>query len=153
MLQQLYREMADSGAFFNNMVMFAPAALKQALSDIYATQFGFALPPTRNVGGVNITTVETDFFNMGVVWNRFVPADTSLIADVAHIAPVFQVVPGKGVLFTEELAKTGASEPLYCKRVLHKTPTTTRCKRLIRNGLERFIERGRYIPGTVKKAA
>jgi len=41
-----------------------------------------------------------------------VPADTILIVDVAHIAPVFQVVPGKGVLFTEELAKTGASEKL-----------------------------------------
>ena len=34
---------------------------------------------------------------------------TILIADVAHIRPVFQPVPGKGILFREELAKTGAS--------------------------------------------
>ena len=112
LLRQLYREMADAGAYFNNMVMFLSAYQKQALTEVYAGQMGLRLPESRTVGGVNITQVETDFFNMGVVWNRFVPADTVLIADVAHIAPVFQVVPGKGVLFTEELAKTGASEKL-----------------------------------------
>jgi len=111
-LRQIYREMADAGAYFNNMVMFLSAYQKQALTEVYASQMGLRLPVSRKVGGVNITQVETDFFNMGVVWNRFVPADTVLIADVAHIAPVFQVVPGKGVLFTEELAKTGASEKL-----------------------------------------
>jgi len=112
LLRQLYREMANAGAYFNNMVMFLSAHQKQMLTEVYASQMGLRLPESRNVGGVNITQVETDFFNMGVVWNRFVPADTVLIADVAHIAPVFQVVPGKGVLFTEELAKTGASEKL-----------------------------------------
>ena len=111
-LRQLYREMADAGAYFNNMVMFLSAYQKQVLTEVYASQMGLRLSACRNVGGVNITEVETDFFNMGVVWNRFVPADTILIVDVAHIAPVFQVVPGKGVLFTEELAKTGASEKL-----------------------------------------
>ena len=59
---------------------------------------------------MNITTVETDFFNLGIVWNRFMPADSLLIADVAHVAPVFQAVPGKGVLFEEDLAKVGASD-------------------------------------------
>ena len=112
LLRELYREMADAGAYFNNMVMFLSASQKQVLTEVYASQMGLRLPISRNVGGVNITEVETDFFNMGVVWNRFVPADTVLIADVAHIAPVFQVVPGKGVLFAEELAKTGASEKL-----------------------------------------
>ena len=111
-LRQLYREMAGAGAYFNNMVMFLPAAQKQKLTEVYANQMGACLPECRNVGGVNITQVETDFFNMGVVWNRFVPADTVLIVDVAHVAPVFQVVPGKGVFFTEELAKTGASEKI-----------------------------------------
>ncbi|MCL2562414.1 MAG: DUF5309 domain-containing protein [Oscillospiraceae bacterium] len=110
LLRQLYREMADAGAYFNNMVMFLSAYQKQMLTEVYASQMGLRMPECRTVGGVNITQVETDFFNMGIVWNRFVPADTILIADVAHIAPVFQVVPGKGVLFTEELAKTGASE-------------------------------------------
>ena len=112
LLRQLYREMADAGAYFNNMVLFLSAYQKQQLTEVYSKQMGMNLPLTRRIGGVNISEVETDFFNMGIVWNRFVPADTILIADVAHIAPVFQVVPGKGVLFTEELAKTGASEKL-----------------------------------------
>ena len=109
-LQQIYRRMADNGAFFNNMVLFAPSYQKQVISDIYASQFGANLPASRNVGGVNITEIETDFFKLGVVWNRFTPADTILIADVAHIAPVFQAVPDKGVLFEEELSKIGASD-------------------------------------------
>jgi len=109
-LQQLFREMANNGAYFNNMVMFLPAYLKQMVSEIYASQHGVNLPATRNVGGVNITEIETDFFKMGVAWNRFMAADSILVADVAHIAPVFSVVPGKGVFFLEDLAKTGAAE-------------------------------------------
>ena len=112
LLDQLYLSMADKGAYFNNMVMFVGAKQKQALSAIYASQFGANLPATRNVGGVNITEIETDFFKCGVVWNRFVPADAILLVDVAHLAPVFQAVPGKGVLFEEELAKTGASDKI-----------------------------------------
>lgn len=110
MLDQLFREMAQNGAYFNNMVLFCGARQKQAISAIYASQTGANLPATRNVGGVNITEIETDFFKMGVTWNRFMPDDAILLVDVAHLAPVFQAVPGKGVLFEEQLAKTGASD-------------------------------------------
>jgi hypothetical protein len=115
MLQQVFREMANNGAYFNNMVMFLPAYQKQALSEIYASQLtgtAIYLPSQRIVGGVNITELETDFCRMGICWDRFMPADSILIADVAHIAPVFQAVPGKGVLFEEELAKTGAADKI-----------------------------------------
>lgn len=112
MLDQLYLSMAEKGAYFNNMVMLCGAKQKQAISNIYASQLGANQPATRNVGGVNITEIETDFFKCGVVWDRFVPADTILLVDVAHIAPVFQAVPGKGVLFEEMLAKTGAADKI-----------------------------------------
>lgn len=115
MLQTVFREMAAAGAYFSNMVMFLPAYQKQALSEIYATQFvGSTLfaPAERNVGGMNITEIETDFCRVGVCWDRFMPSNSILIADVAHIAPVFQAVPGKGVLFEEELAKTGAADKI-----------------------------------------
>jgi len=59
---------------------------------------------------MNVTELETDFCKMGIVWDRFMPEDTILVADMAHVAPVFQEVPGKGVLFVEDLAKTGASD-------------------------------------------
>lgn len=110
LLNQLYREMADNGAMFTNMVMFVGAYLKQGISEIYMNQFKGNTPATRNVGGYNITEIETDFFKMGVVWDPFIPAGSLLIADMAYIAPVFQPVPGKGNFFEEPLAKSGATE-------------------------------------------
>lgn len=112
LLNQLYREMADNGAVFTNMVMFVGAYLKQGVSEIYMNQFKGQTPATRNVGGYNITEIETDFFKMGVVWDPFIPRDSLLIADVAYIAPVFQPVPGKGNFFEEPLAKGGASDTI-----------------------------------------
>lgn len=110
LLDQLFREMADNGAYFGKMVLFCGAYQKQMITNLYAEQFKANMQTTQNVGGMNITEIETDFFKMGIVWDRFVPADSILIADMAHIAPVFQAVPGKGVLFQEDLAKNGASE-------------------------------------------
>ena len=110
MLDQLFRDMAGNGAYFGRMVLFCNAFLKQAITNLYADQFKANMQTTQNVGGMNITEIETDFFKMGVVWDRFMPSDAILIADVAHIAPVFQAVPGKGVLFEEPLAKVGASD-------------------------------------------
>lgn len=110
MLDQLFRDMAGNGAYFGKMVLFCNAYLKQAITNIYAEQFKANMQTTQNVGGMNITEIETDFFKMGVVWDRFMPSDAILIADMAHIAPVFQTVPGKGVLFEEQLAKVGASD-------------------------------------------
>ena len=110
MLDSLFRSMAENGAYFDNMVMFLPAYQKQLITDIYANQFNATMGTRETIGGVNITQIETDFFRMGVVWDRFMPKDAILVADVAHIAPVFQAVPEKGVIFEEQLAKTGASD-------------------------------------------
>ena len=110
MLDSLYRSMAEAGAYFDNMVMFLPAYQKQVLTDIYAKEFNATMSARDTIGGVSVAQIETDFFRMGVVWDRFMPRDTILIADVAHIAPVFRAVPEKGVIFEEQLAKTGASD-------------------------------------------
>lgn len=110
MIKALMLEMADNGAYFNNMILFAGAKQKQAITSLYEKQLGYNQGAARNVGGMNVTEIETDFCKLGIVWDRFMPDDSILIADVAHIAPVFQAVPGKGVLFEEELAKVGASD-------------------------------------------
>ena len=110
LLQSLYREMADAGASFSNMVLFVPAASKQRISSIYGELPGAALPATRTEGGINVSHIMTDFTEIRVIWNRFMPADTLLLADISVLAPVFQEVPGKGVFFVEELARTGAAE-------------------------------------------
>lgn len=105
LVDQLLREMASNGAEFVQPVMFVNAFQKQALSDIY----GYA-PQDRNVGGYNINQIETDFAILGIVWAPNVPASSLLIADLSVCSPVFLPVPEKGVLFYEELSKTGAAE-------------------------------------------
>lgn len=112
LFDQLFREMADAGAYFGKMVLFCGAYQKQMITNLYAEQFKANMQTTQNIGGMSITEIETDFFKMGVVWDRFMPNDSILVADVSHIAPVFQEVPGKGVLFQENLAKTGASDKI-----------------------------------------
>ena len=110
MLRTLYREMADAGAPFGNMVALVNAFQRQALTRLYETQVGYNAPASRTIGGMKVSTVLNDFFELGIVYDPFMPADTLLIVDVAYLAPVFQEVPGKGVLFLEDLAKTGASD-------------------------------------------
>lgn len=105
LVNQLIKLMADNGAEFNNPVIFCNAFQKQRISEVY----GFA-PQDRNVGGLNISQIETDFALIGVIWAPKVPVDTILIADLAVCNPVFLPVPNKGVLFYEELDRTGAAE-------------------------------------------
>lgn len=106
LMQTLFRTMFLAGAMFLNPVIFVNGLQKQRISDIY----GFA-PAERNVGGINIKQIETDFGVIGIAdAHRFVPAANLLVADMSVIAPVSQPVPGKGNMFYEALAKTGASE-------------------------------------------
>jgi hypothetical protein len=104
-IDTLLRTMASNGAEFVNPVLFCNAFQKQAITNVY----GYA-PDSRNVGGVNIKQIETDFAVLGIVWAPNVPTDLILVADLSVCAPVFLPVPGKGVLFYEELSKTGAAE-------------------------------------------
>lgn len=110
LLKQLYKAMAQAGASFGNMVLFCGATQKQAITSLYEKQLGYNVGAARNVGGMNVQKLETDFFEMGVCYDPFMPDNTILIADVSACAPVFQDVPGKGVLFLEDLARTGAAE-------------------------------------------
>jgi len=105
MIDELTRTMAASGSIFQSPVIFVNALQKQRLTNIY----GYA-PADFNVGGINIERIKTDFAELGIVWAPYMPTDTLLIADLSVCSPVFLPVPGKGVLFYEELSKTGASE-------------------------------------------
>ncbi|MBB6632769.1 SU10 major capsid protein [Cohnella thailandensis] len=105
LLQQLFREMYANGAIFSNVVLWLNAFNKQIVSDIY----GYA-PTDRNIGGVNIKQIETDFGNIGIMLNRFNPTTSLLVAEMSVVAPVFQPVPEKGNFFFEELGKKGAAD-------------------------------------------
>lgn len=105
LIQQLFKAMYDAGAIFSNTVLYVGSTQKQIITDIYSYA-----PTDRNVGGTNIKQIETDFGNIGIALDRFMPQTAVLAAEMSVLAPVFQPVPGKGNFFYEELAKTGASE-------------------------------------------
>lgn len=71
---------------------------------------GVVVTPNRNVGGVNLETIETDFGTLNVVRSRFVPKHAIMVVSMDQLRPVYLETPGKGHFFAEPLAKTGASE-------------------------------------------
>jgi hypothetical protein len=106
LFEELLLEMFNNGAKFDNCVVWANGYQKQALSALY----GYA-PESRNVGGVNVNQIETDFGVLGIAQpHRFMPTDTIMIVEMGVVKPVTQPVPVKGNMFYEELSKTGASE-------------------------------------------
>ena len=105
LINELLRDMLDKGAEFENPVIFCNAFQKQQISNEYGYE-----PESRDVGGVNIQQIITDFAMLGVAYSPQVSTGTIVIADMAYCHPVWLPVPGKGVLFYEELSKTGASE-------------------------------------------
>ena len=65
---------------------------------------------SRNVGGVAVSTIETDFGQLNVALNRYMPADQVVAISLDQCAPVFLETPGRGFLFSEPLAKTGSTD-------------------------------------------
>jgi hypothetical protein len=104
MIQELLRELAASGALFQNMVVFANAYQKQAITDLY----GYA-PESRNVGGLNIKQIETDFGMLGVVFDPFMPTTELYFVEMSVCTPVF--CPSEGQLIRDvEVATTTAKK-------------------------------------------
>ena len=105
MVDNLLIAMHANGASFEDMVLLSDSAIKVQISNLY----GFA-PQDRNVGGVAVKQIETDFGNIMVDIDSDVPAGVLGCYDLAPLALTFQTVPEKGNLFYEELSKVGASE-------------------------------------------
>lgn len=92
--------------------LFVPSGQKLALSAAYASTYQKSdlLAGTRNVGGVALNTIVTDFGVLNIAVERALPADAIAVVSLEQVAPVFLSIPGKGVLFEEELAKVGSSD-------------------------------------------
>lgn len=93
----------------STVLMLGPTQ-KIALSNLYASPTLNQPTETRNIGGVAIDTVITDFGQFGVMVNRWFPAGQIGVIDLNVCHPVFLNVANKGHLFVEPLAKTGASD-------------------------------------------
>lgn len=90
MIQELLREMAANGAIFQNMAILCNAYQKQVLTDL----FGYA-PEDRNIGGVNVKQIETDFCMLAPMWAPYMPTDEIYIVDMSVCAPVFCLYEGQ----------------------------------------------------------
>lgn len=80
------------------------------LSNLYSAATLNQPTQTRNIGGVAIDTLVTDFGVFGVMINRWMPAGEIAIVDLSVCRSRFLEIPGKGLLFAEPLAKTGSAE-------------------------------------------
>lgn len=85
------------------------STLKRALTRIFIKDNNYQ-ESTRNVGGVNLQTFETDFGTANIMLDRYMPADKLAVVSLEDCAPRFLNVPNKGHFFVEPLAKTGASD-------------------------------------------
>jgi hypothetical protein len=98
--------MFAAGARFKKPVFVANSFQIGKLNDIYGNA-----PMDWNIGGVRLSVVRTKYGDIGILPpHRFMTASILGIFDLANVRLVFQEVPGKGLLFYEELSKTGAAE-------------------------------------------
>jgi hypothetical protein len=109
MIDDAMLALADtSKAPMQDMWVLCTAQTKQKLSQLYGnTPF---TNPATTVGGQAIETINTDFGPLKLMYEPQMPTGYLLIVDMPDLAPVFLPVPGKGAVFYESLAKTGAAE-------------------------------------------
>ncbi|MGH3437090.1 MAG: SU10 major capsid protein [Sciscionella sp.] len=109
----------------NTTVFLCGAGQKVALQDAYAQATLNAPTRDRSVGGVNIETLVTPFGTFGVMLDRWMPDGEIAVVDLSVCYPTFLNIPGKGLLFTEELARVGSSRKfqLYGEIGLEYGPT------------------------------
>lgn len=102
--------MFNAGAPLDSTTVFMlGGAQKVNFSNLYSTATLNAPTQTRNIGGVAIETIITDFGQFGLMLNRWFPTGGTGILNLGVCKPRFLEVPDKGVLFAEPLGKTGAS--------------------------------------------
>lgn len=93
-------------------VFLCNSTQRRALTAAYANAFLKADPlgDTRNVGGVSIDTIKTDFGTFGILLDQAFPKDALAVVSLEQCAPRFLEIPGKGFLFEKELPEEGAAD-------------------------------------------
>jgi len=84
------------------------APLRRRLTAIFITGKSY-IESTRNVGGVSLQTIQTDFGDCNIIMSRFMPTGVLEFVSLEECQPVFLDIPGKGHFFVEPLARTGSA--------------------------------------------
>lgn len=114
MIDELVEQCYTTGGLVegDTAVLMVPPKYRAKITNLYMSQFGQFSETNRNVGGVAVKRIETDFAELNIMTNRHltqVAPNTLLCLSMEELWPVFLEIPGKGHFFLEELAKTGAS--------------------------------------------
>lgn len=86
------------------------SAQKRAVTSVYTAAGYVTKELTGNVGGVNVTRIETDFGTLNVMLDRAMSQSSIAIVSMEQCRPVYLDIPSKGHFFQEPLAKTGAKD-------------------------------------------
>jgi len=85
------------------------SSMRRQLTKIFIKDKNLLLT-SRNVGGVAVQTIITDFGVCNLMTDRYMPAGVLVAVSLEVCAPRFLSVPGKGYFFWEPLSKIGASD-------------------------------------------
>lgn len=107
-IADLLQMIFESNAPTDNLILIVPANVKRVITNIYPKESGWILPASRNVGGVAIDTIITDFGTVGIMVHMRMPKGTIFAMNGSVSKIKEQPTPGKGNFFWEELARIGA---------------------------------------------
>ena len=112
MVSDLLQSAYDNGGISEQATatLLVNSAQKRAVTKAFSSAYNQFTETSRTVGGVNVTTLITDFGTLNVMLERQMPQHEILVASLEQLMPVFLEVPAKGHFFAEPLAKTGASD-------------------------------------------
>jgi hypothetical protein len=105
---ELMKLIDDSNGAVDSLVLGVDSTSRLQLNADAAVNGLTIVEGGRTINGINIDTVLTPLGAIGIRTLKYLPAGTVTAFDPTVMAPVEQMVPGKGNFFIEELAKTGA---------------------------------------------
>ncbi len=106
-IEDCVKNIFDSGGLENGEtnVILCNSTQKLHLDALYGSS-----PTSITIGGVELQVLYTPLGSFAIMLDRMMPQDVIAFASLDVISPVGLLIPSKGVLFEEPLAKIGSSE-------------------------------------------
>lgn len=89
--------------------LFVGGSLKRLLTKLYITDSGYQ-EMTRNVGGVHVQTIESDFGRLNVALSRYVPAGAAQAVSAEELQLVVLPHDGRGFMYLEKQPVSGTKD-------------------------------------------
>jgi hypothetical protein len=113
LVDDLLQAVFDSGGISEmaTATLIVPSAQRRAVTTAYVGAGNYVQVILQgNLGGVRVDQVDTDFGRLNIMLDRQMPGDQLAVVSMEQCQPVFLEVPGKGHMFAEPLARTGAKD-------------------------------------------